>query len=76
MDSPERGALMLVRFIALALIGWAVAEIALYWVICRHNQQPVEAAKIIIKSLPLFAGIIVLIKARALAEWVSDMLDL
>jgi cytochrome c oxidase assembly protein Cox11 len=76
MDSPERGALMLVRFIAVALIGWAVAEVALYWVICQHNQQPVHIGQVIVKSLPLMVGIVALIKARAIAEWVADKLDL
>ena len=67
---------MLVRFIALALIGWAVAEVALYWVVCRHNNVPPEIIRLITKSLPLLAGAVILIKARAIAEWVSDKLDL
>ena len=67
---------MLVRIIALALAGWAVAELLLYWAICQHNNQPVEIVKIIIKSLPLLAGVVILVKARALAEWLSDLLDL
>jgi len=76
MDAPERGALMLVRFIAATLIGWALVEIALYLVICRHNQTPVKAFPCLIKSLPLLIGLVVLIKAKALAQWVSEKLDL
>lgn len=75
MDSPERGALMLVRIIAVALIGWAVADMALYWVVCNHNNQSIEVLKMVLKSLPLLAGIICLIKSKALAEWVSSFLD-
>jgi hypothetical protein len=75
MDSPERGALMLVRFLAVALIGWAVAETALYWAVCQHDHQPVETVKMIIKSLPSLGGIVILLKARALAEWISNLLD-
>ena len=67
---------MLIRIIALALIGWAVAELVLYWAVCQHNNQPAEFVKIIFKSLPLLAGLAMLIKARALAEWLSDLLDL
>ena len=67
---------MLVRFIALALISWAVAEVALYWVVCRHNHAVPEIIRLITKSLPLFAGGVILIKARAIAGWVSDKLDL
>jgi hypothetical protein len=76
MDSPERGALMLVRFIAAALIGWALAELALYIVVCHHQGVPVKIFSCVTKSLPLVAGGIVLVKARALAEWLSDTLDL
>ena len=42
MDAPERGALMLVRFIAAALLGWAVVEIALYVVVSQHYNRPLE----------------------------------
>ena len=76
MESPERGALMLVRFIAIALMGWAVAEFALYWVVCHHKNLPVEIFPCVVKSLPFFAGVVMLFKSRALAEWVSDKLDL
>jgi hypothetical protein len=75
MESPERGALMLVRIIALALIGWAVAELALYWAVCHHKNISPEVIPIILKSLPFIAGVIILIKSKALAEWVSDLLD-
>ena len=66
---------MLVRFIGVALIGWAIAEIALYWAICHHNEKPLEIIPLVLKSLPFIVGVVVLIKARALAEWVSDFLD-
>ena len=75
MDAPERGALMLVRFIGVALIGWAIAEIALYWAISSHNGKPLEVIPLVLKSLPFIAGVVVLIKSRAIAEWVSDFLD-
>lgn len=67
---------MLVRIVALALMGWAVAEVALYFAVSHHNQQPVAIAKIIVKSLPFIVGVVVLIKARAIADWLSDWLDL
>jgi hypothetical protein len=76
METPDRGALMLVRIIALALVGWAVAELLLYWADCHFHNHPVEIIKIIIKSLPLLGGAVILVKARALAEWLSDLLDL
>jgi hypothetical protein len=76
MDSPERGALMLVRFIAAALIGWTILEVVLYWVVSQHKNVPMEIFPCIVKSLPLLAGVVMLIKSRVLAEWLSDKLDL
>jgi hypothetical protein len=29
----------------------------------------------VVKSLPLLAGLVVLVKARTLAEWISNKLD-
>jgi hypothetical protein len=76
MDAPERGALMLVRFVAITLMGWTLADLALYWVICQHNHVDMKITVCVVKSLPLLAGLVVLVKARALAEWVADKLDL
>ena len=76
MDSPERGALMLVRFIAAVLIGWAVLDLALYYVVSGHKNVPVEIIPCLVKSLPFLAGVVMLFKARSLAEWLSDKLDL
>ena len=75
MDAPERGALMLVRFIAATLIGWAVVDVALYWFLCQHNHVPMKIFPCILKSIPALLGIVVLIKARAIAEWISNKLD-
>jgi len=67
---------MLVRFIAIALMGWAVAELALYLVVRHHQDQPVEIVPCVVKSLPLLVGVVMLFKSRSLAEWLSDKLDL
>jgi hypothetical protein len=75
MDAPDRGALMLVRFIAVALIGASVVELALYWVIAQHNHAPMETFPCILKSIPAVLGVVILIKARAVAEWISNKLD-
>ena len=67
---------MLVRFIAVALIGWAMVDLALYVVICRHKDLPVAVLPCVLKSLPFIAGILILAKARAISEWVAEQLDL
>ena len=75
MDAPERGALMLVRFIAATLIGWTVVDFALYWVVSQHNHTPMEIFPCVLKSIPFVLGVAMLIKSKAVAQWVSDKLD-
>ena len=67
---------MLVRFVAAALMGWALAELALYLVVCHQKNVPAEILTCVVKSLPFLAGVVMLFKARALAEWLADKLDL
>jgi hypothetical protein len=75
MDAPQRGALMLVRFIAVALICWAIVEISLYVAISRHNQAEIKILPCVIKSLSALAGFVMLAKSKSLAEWISNILD-
>ena len=67
---------MLVRFVAVALIGWALVDLSLYVVVVRHKDLPVEILPCVLKILPFIAGVLVLIKARAISEWVAEQLDL
>jgi hypothetical protein len=76
MEAPERGALMLVRFTAVALIGWSCVENALYVVLCHHEKLPIELLPCVIRSLPFLAGLVMLVKSRSLAQWLADKLDL
>ena len=66
---------MLVRLIAVALIGWTAVEMALYWLVCDQKHVPMKAIPVAAKSLPLAIGLILLIKSKAVAQWVSDKLD-
>ena len=66
---------MLVRFIAASLIGWTMVDLALFWVIAQHNHTRMEIFPCILKSIPAVLGIAMLIKARAVAEWISNKLD-
>lgn len=67
---------MFVRFTAAALIGVTLVELTLYLAISQHNRVPVKFSPCFIKSLPLVAGVIMLIKASALAAWIADKLDM
>jgi hypothetical protein len=75
MDAPERGALMLVRFIAAGLIGWAVVDVSLYLAICSHKDLPVEILPCLLKSIFAVAGILILVRARSIAGWVAELFD-
>ena len=66
---------MLVRFIALSLIGVAIVEVALYWVEASSHHEPVEILPCVLKAVPAIVGLVLLIKAKAIAEWISDKLD-
>ncbi len=66
---------MLVRFIAAALLGWTVVDLSLYWVVAQHQHAALEIFPCILKSIPAVLGVVVLIKSKALAQWVSDKLD-
>ncbi len=67
---------MFVRFLACALMGWGVVEVALYTAICHHKKLPVEIFPCVIKSIPFVIGLIMLVCAKSIAEWVADKLDL
>jgi len=75
MDAPERGALMLIRVVAVALIGWTIADISLYCALQQHNNKPVEILPCILKSITAVVGVVILIKSRSIAEWISDKLN-
>ncbi len=73
MDASERGAMMLVRFVALALIGVSLVELALAFAL--ESKIPVEVLPCVLKSIPALIGLVMLVKARALAEWIAGLLD-
>jgi hypothetical protein len=75
MDAPDRGALMLVRFIAVSLVGVTLVDLALYWVLAQHNHTDISIFSCGLKSIPAVIGFVLLVKARAVAGWISDKLD-
>lgn len=66
---------MLVRVIAVALFAWTLVELALYWAVNEHNHTPLKISVCFIKVLPLLVGIVVLIKSKSLAHWISELFD-
>ena len=84
MESSQRGALGLVRLIALCLMVIGLLDAGLYFTqylgllssaTHREPRQPLNIVRIILDSLPIIIGIAVLIKAKAIAEWVADLIE-
>jgi tryptophan-rich sensory protein len=74
MDVPERGALMLVRVVAACLMGMSVVELGLYAAEYKFRHTPVNILFSALWIILFLVGVIVLIKAKAIAEWISDRL--
>jgi hypothetical protein len=84
MESSQRGALGLVRLIAGCLIVIGLLDAGLYFTEYLHPfsspaqhepRQPLNIIRLILDSLPIIAGIVVFIKAKAIAEWISDLIE-
>ena len=66
---------MLVRFTAIGLIGLSLLELGLYGGECYVHHQPVQIFHAVLLFIPFVLGIVVLAKARAVAEWISNKFD-
>jgi hypothetical protein len=77
MDAPERGALTLVRLIGVMLVVATIFELGLYLAKCYmpNHRMPVEPVPVLLNLIPAVLGLVVLAKARAIAEWISNILD-
>jgi len=75
MDSLERGARIIVWLIAGALILWSFMDLSLYIVVQLHNERSIEILPCVINSIPLFIGIVMLIKTKSLVKWICDKLE-
>jgi hypothetical protein len=87
MESSERGALSLVRLVAgcLIIFGLLDAGMSLTQYLGPYLQQqhhvPVQHSpslnifRLLADSIPIIAGIVIFIKAKAIAEWLSDMIQ-
>ncbi|HXE42299.1 MAG TPA: hypothetical protein VN516_04670, partial [Candidatus Baltobacteraceae bacterium] len=75
MEALERGARMIVWLIAGALILWSVMDLSLYVVVQLHDEKPIEVLPCVTNSIPLFIGIVLLIKTKSIAQWICDKLE-
>jgi hypothetical protein len=75
MEALERGARMIVWFVASGLLLWSFMDLSLYLFVRIHNDQAIEVLPCITNSLPMLAGIVILIKTKAITRWVCDKLE-
>jgi hypothetical protein len=75
MDASDRGALMLVRFIAIVLMGFGLIDLGLHWIESFVHHASMQTFDFVLPSICFVLGIVVLIKASSIAEWVSNRLD-
>ncbi len=66
---------MLVRFIAVALIGLSVIILSLSWVQNSMHHLPMRVIDFVLPAVLLVLGMVFLIKADALATWIANKLD-
>ena len=77
MESSQRGALSLVRLVAGCIIVMGLLDAGLYFTEWLHPQHraPLNILRVILDSIPIVIGIVMLIKSKAIAEWLSDMIQ-
>jgi hypothetical protein len=78
MEAPNRGALMLVWLIGASFVLGTILALGLYWARCAFAKPlpvPVEVLPCVWRLIPAAIGFAILIKARAIAAWISDMLE-
>ena len=66
---------MFVRFVAVSLIGMSLVVFALDWAQYHFRQQPVSIPFAVLWGLLFLAGVVILIKARAVAEWLANKIE-
>ncbi len=76
MDEPPRGALILVCFSAAAVASVSALVLLLYLAEQHQHRLPPGIIHTTFLSLPIVFGIVILVRARAVAEWISNKFDI
>ena len=66
---------MFVRFVAACFMGMSVVELSLYWAEHKLRHVPVSPFFSALWVILFLAGVVILIKAKAIANWISDKLE-
>lgn len=66
---------MLVRFIAFVLMGFGLIDLSLHWIERFAHHAPMQTSDFALPSICFVPGVVVLIKASSIAEWISNRFD-
>lgn len=68
---------MFVRFVAGCFMVIGLLDTGLYLTKCFEpgHHTPLKILPIVLNSIPFAIGIVILIKAKAVANWISDKLE-
>ena len=66
---------MLVCFTAATLISLSLLEFGLYLAECHKHHAPVGVIHASLLMVPFVLGAAILVRGRAVAEWISNKLD-
>jgi hypothetical protein len=75
MDAPNRGALMFVRFLAACCMAFSLVELVLCLAEYKYRAMPVNPILFALWVVLFLAGVAVLVRARIIAEWITDWLE-
>ena len=88
MESSQRGALGLVRLVAVCIMLVGILDAGTYLTqyvtpyFERHQHlelsqpiAPLHIWRLVLDTLPVIIGIVILVKAKAVAEWLADMIE-
>ena len=66
---------MLVYLVAIALLGFGVIDLSLHWMKSFAHHTSMQAVDFVFPAIFFVLGIVILIKANSIAEWVSNRFD-
>lgn len=74
-EASRRKAKWLIRLIAAGCFLIGGMDLGLYLVQSQRNHSAVNLLRCLWLSIPLVAGVMLLVKTRALADWIEEWLD-
>ena len=72
---------MLVYLTAIALMGFGAIDLSLHWIKGLHwvedslHKTPMHISDFVFPTIFFMLGVVILFKANAIAEWISNKLD-